>query len=161
MHQLFYEGGSCRIETSLLICSETKTGFCIIEFSIVKDSRRSSSTYTESLFSHVVNHNLLFFFSFFSIWLFFHEYCRFTGQQVKRETISLYPFYHSTRFTGTQTLAGSLLQRAHLCAQLAAGIEHGIFGTSSLELTLSTLALVAAVIRRILKTRVTLGNVPY
>ena len=71
MHLLFYEGGSCRIETSLLICSETKTGFCIIEFSIVKDSRRSSSTYNESLFSHVVSHNLLFFFSFFFYLAFF------------------------------------------------------------------------------------------
>ena len=35
-----------------------------------------------------------FWFFFFSVWLFFHEYSRFTGQQVKREAISLYPFYH-------------------------------------------------------------------
>ena len=42
---------------------------------------------------------------------------------------------------------------------MAAGIEHGIFGTRSLELTLSTLALVTAFVRRMLKNRVTLGNI--
>ena len=65
----------------------------------MKDSRHSSSTYIESLFLHVIKHNLLFLFfccfcCFFSIWLFFHEYSRFTGQQVKGEAISLCPFYH-------------------------------------------------------------------
>ena len=65
----------------------------------MKDSRHSSSSYIESLFLHVIKHNLLFlfillFFCFFSIWLFFHEYSRFTGQQVKGEAISLCPFYH-------------------------------------------------------------------
>ena len=34
------------------------------------------------------------FFVFFSVWVSFHEYSRFTGQQGKGETISLYPFYH-------------------------------------------------------------------
>ena len=62
--------------------------------SVIKDSRRSSSTYTKSLFLHVVKHNLRFLFLFFSIWFFFHKYSRFTGQQVKGEAISLYPFYH-------------------------------------------------------------------
>ena len=61
----------------------------------MKDSRRSSSTYSESLFLHVVKHNLFFLrFGFFSIWLFFPEYSQFTGQQVKRGAISLYRFYH-------------------------------------------------------------------
>ena len=84
------------IETSPLICSANQwTVFCIIGTSIMKDSRRSSSTYTESLFLYVIKHNLLFLLLFFfSIWLFFHEYSRFTGQQVKGEAISLYPFYH-------------------------------------------------------------------
>ena len=59
----------------------------------MKDLRQSSSTYTDSLFLHVVKHHLLFLF-FFSIWHFFHDYSRFTGQQVKEEAISLYPFYH-------------------------------------------------------------------
>ena len=42
---------------------------------------------------------------------------------------------------------------------MAAGIEHGTFGIRSLEFSLSKLALVAAVVRRMLKTRVTLGNI--
>ena len=61
-------GSSCQIETSPLICSANQwTGFCIIGTSVIKDSRRSSSTYTESLFLHVVRHNLIFvlFFCFF------------------------------------------------------------------------------------------------
>ena len=86
-------GSSCQIETSPLICSANQwTRFCIIGTSAIKDSRRSLSTCTESLFLHVVKHNLLFF--FFSIWLFFREYSGFTGQQVKGEAIFLYPFYH-------------------------------------------------------------------
>ena len=81
------------IETSPLICSANQwTGFCIIGTSIIKDSRCSSSTILrESVF--VVKHNSLFMF-LFSIWFFFHKYSRFTGQQVKGEVISLYPFYH-------------------------------------------------------------------
>ena len=59
---------------------------------------------------------------------------------MKGKAISLYPFYQFS-------------------AELAARIEHGTFGTRSLEFTLSTLALVAAVVRRMLKTRVTLGNI--
>ena len=35
-----------------------------------------------------------FVFLFFSIWLLLQEYSQFTGQQVKGEAISLYPFYH-------------------------------------------------------------------
>ena len=33
-------------------------------------------------------------FAFFSIWVFFHEYLQFSGQQRKGEAISLYPFCH-------------------------------------------------------------------
>ena len=73
----------------------TSTGFCIIRTSVMKNSRRSSSTYTESLFLHLVKYNLLFFvLVFFFLSGFFLQYSRFTGQQVKWETISLYPFYH-------------------------------------------------------------------
>ena len=88
--------GSYHIETSPLICSANQwTGFCIIGTFVIKDSRRSSSTYTESLFLHVARHNLIFVLFFcFSTWLFFHEYSRFTGQQVKGEAISLFPFHH-------------------------------------------------------------------
>ena len=35
-----------------------------------------------------------FFFFFFSIWIFFHEHSRFTGQQGKGEGIYLTPLYH-------------------------------------------------------------------
>ena len=77
------------------------SGFFIIGTSIMEDSRRSSSTYTESMFLHVVKHNLFFcvfvFVVVFSIWLFCHEYSQFTLQQVKGETISLCPFYHFHR----------------------------------------------------------------
>ena len=65
----------------------------------------------------------------------------------------------STRFTDTQTIAGLLLQRAHLCTQVVAEIEHGTLDTHSLEFTLSALALVAAAVRRMIKTQVTLGNI--
>ena len=83
---------SCRVETSPLIRSADQwNSFCVMGTSIMKGSRRSSSTYTESLFLQVVKHNLLFF----SVWLFFHEYPRFTEQHVKGVTISLFPFYHS------------------------------------------------------------------
>ena len=113
----------------------------------MKDSKRSSSTYTESLFLHVVKHNFFFLFQFFFLSVFFNEYSRFTRQQLKGQTLSAYILSAtSTCFTGTYTLAGLLLQKTDLCAQLAAGIKHEIFGTSSLEFTLSTLVLVAAVL---------------
>ena len=68
-HLLFHDGDSCRIEISPLICSGNQwTGFCIIETSVMKDSRHSSSTYTESLFLHVLKHNLL---GYFYIWFSF------------------------------------------------------------------------------------------
>ena len=54
-------GSSCQIESSPLICSAKQwTGLCIIGTSVIKDSRRSLSTHTQSLFLHVVNHSLLF-----------------------------------------------------------------------------------------------------
>ena len=42
----------------------------------------------------------------------------------------------SIYFTDTQTLAGRLLQRAHLCTQPAAGLELGTFGFSLAALKL-------------------------
>ena len=36
--------------------------------------------------------------TFFSIWIFFHEHSRFTGQQGKGEVISLTPLYHLHSF---------------------------------------------------------------
>ena len=72
------------------------------------------------------------------------------------------PYILSTafiHFTKTQTLAGLLLLRPHLCTQLATIIEHGTFGICSLEFTLSKHALVAAVVRGMLKTWITLRDV--
>ena len=65
-------GGSCRIETSRLICSvNQRSDLSTIGTSVMKTSRRSSSTYTESLFLHVVNHNLPYLFSCFFFYLVF------------------------------------------------------------------------------------------
>ena len=118
----------------------------------MKDSRRCSST--KSLFLHVITHNSLFFLPGFS----FTNILDLQDSRL-RGRLSLYILSTtSTRSTGIQTLAGLLLQRAHISAQLAPGIKHGTFGTRSLEFTLSTFALVAAVVRRMLKTLVKLGN---
>ena len=94
-YHLFYDGGSCLIETSPLICSANQwTGFCIIGISAMKDSRYSSSTYTKSLFLHV-KHNLLFLVLLFFFYLaFLSRIFMIHSQQVKGEAISLYPFYH-------------------------------------------------------------------
>ena len=66
MHYLFHDGGSCRIETSPLICSANQwTVFCIIGTSVMKDSRYFLSLYTERLILHVVKDNFLFLFFFY------------------------------------------------------------------------------------------------
>ena len=62
-----------------------------------------------------------------------------------------------------------MLQRAYLCPKLAAELQPGAFGvlmqvdnhqaTHSVEFALYTLAVVVAVVRRMLKTRVTLRNI--
>ena len=157
-YEIFHDGGSGRIETSPLICW---TGFCIIGTSVMKVQDTSSSTYTESLFLNVVKHNFLFLFFFF----FFLPGFTFTNihdSQDNRWRKSLFPYIlstTSTHFTITYILAGLLLERGQFCAQLAVGIEHGTFGTRSLGFTYSTLTLVAAVVRRMLIARVTLGNI--
>ena len=116
---------------------------------------------------------LLFFGGFLClfvfIWVFFHEYHELKDSR-SRGRLSLYNFFTTCfRFTNAQALAKLLLQRAHLCAKLAAGLEPGTFGflsqvtnyssTRFLIFSLSTLALVAVVVRSMLKTRVTLGNI--
>ena len=69
------------------------TGFCLIGISIMKDSRRSSSTYTESLFLHVVKHNLLFLLFFFYL-AFLSRIFTIHRTAGEGEAISLYTFYH-------------------------------------------------------------------
>ena len=39
--------------------------------------------------------------TFFSVWFFFHEHSRFTGQPGKGEGVCLTPLTTSIRFTGT------------------------------------------------------------
>ena len=71
----------------------------------------------------------LFFFCFvfFSKWVFLSR--TFTNHRTagEGEGVSLTPHYNFHRFTDTQTLAERLLQRVHLCIQLAAGLEPGTF----------------------------------
>ena len=62
-HELFHDGGSCRRNQSIdlfcksLICSANQwTVFCIIGTSVMRDSRRSSSTYTHSMFLDIAKH---------------------------------------------------------------------------------------------------------
>ena len=75
----------------------------------------------------------------------------------------------STRFTDTQALAGLLLQRAHSAYSWQPDSKRQGFLTQvanhearcSLEFALSILSLVAAVVRKMLKTRVTLRNISF
>ena len=91
-HQLFHDGGSCGIETFPLICSANRwTGFCIIGSSAMKDSRCSLSTY-ESLFLHVVKHNLLFLSFFLSGFSFTNIHDSQDSRWKGRLLLS--PFYH-------------------------------------------------------------------
>ena len=118
------------IETSPLICSANQwTGFCIIGTFVIKDSRRSSSTYTESLFLHVVRHNLIFvlFFCFFYL-AFLSRIFTIHRTAGEWEAISLYPFYHlhqlyrhldisrvMTAESSLLRIAGSRYQIRNLC----------------------------------------------
>ena len=97
---------------------------------------------------------------FFSIWVFFYEYSRFTEQQVKVEAISLYPFYHFYPLHRHLNISWVIAAES-----LPLGIAGSRNRTQNLWYTLSrihslsALPLVAAVVRRMLKTRVTLGNI--
>ena len=105
MHYLFHDGGSCRIETSPLICSANQwTVFCIVGTYIMKDSRPLSSTYTKSLFLHVVKHSLLFCFIFFYLLIYLFIDLAFfsrmsTNIQDSRWRGRLSPYIISTTFT--------------------------------------------------------------
>ena len=119
---------------------------------------RSLSTCTESLFLHVVKHDLFFLF-FCSIWLLFHKYSRFTGQQVKWEFVSLYLFYHFHPLHRHLDIiwvivADRLPLRMAGSRNRTWDLWHTLFRIHSFYT-----ALLAAVVRKILKTRVTLGNI--
>ena len=89
----------------------------------------------------------------------FYEYSRFTGQQAKWEAISLYPFYHFHPFhrhLGNSWVIAA--ESSHLRIAGSRNQTRNIWYTL-FRFTLSALALVAAVIRRMLTTWVTLGNI--
>ena len=66
-------------------------------------------------------------FVFSSIWVFFNE-CHDSQDSRERVRLSLYILSTiSTCLTDTETLARLLLQKAHLCAPLAPGLEPGNF----------------------------------
>ena len=69
--------------------------------------------------------------SFFVVVVFYLGFLSrtFTIHRTARGRVSLQLFSTaSTRFKGTQTLAGQLLKRALVCTQLGAGLEPGTFG---------------------------------
>ena len=66
---------------------------------------------------------------FFSVWVFFHEHLKFTGQQGKGKAVSLTSIYHFYLLhRHLKTLTGQLLERAHLYTQLAVRLELRTFG---------------------------------
>ena len=81
-------------------------------------------SYSESLFLHVVKQNSLFLLSGFS-------FTNIQDSQDSRGRRRLFLYIlsaTSTRFNGIQKLAGLLLQKAHLCARVAARLKPGSFG---------------------------------
>ena len=75
--------------------------------------------------SHHMQINLQFFFLSGFCFTNIHESQDFKG---RGRAFHLLLITTSNRFTDTETLAGRLLQRAHLCTQLTAGLEAGTFG---------------------------------
>ena len=140
----------------------------MIGTSVMKELRRSSPIIFRKSFLKCCKADFAFLIFFLSGFFFTNIH---DSQDSKgRRKLSFYNFSTtSTRFIDTQTLAGLLLQRAHLCAQLVVEIEPGTFDfllhvvnhetTRSLEFALSALGLVAAFVGRILKTRVILRNI--
>ena len=126
----------------------------------MKDSRRFSSTYLKSLFLHVVQHNLLFLLFFFLCFFFFlsgfslaniQDY-RIAPEGGRYLLISFLPL----------PLASQTLRHQLSCCCRELTSVHSWQSESNMDPllhALSTLALVAAVFRRMLKTRVTLGNI--
>ena len=60
---------------------------------------------------------------FFPIWAFFYEQSQSRGQQGKEEAISIAPPYHFHPLRRHLDIRQQLMQRAHLCTYLAAGLE--------------------------------------
>ena len=128
----------------------------------MKDSRRSSSTYTESLFLHLVKYNLLFLFQFcFFFYLGFflriftiHRTADEVGDYLLISVLSLQPalqtLRHQLGYCRRELTFAHGWQPESNMESLVHVLQNSLF---------STLALVSAVVRRMLKTWVTLGNI--
>ena len=142
-------------EILVLSCSANQwTGFCIIRTSVMKDSRLSSCTQTKSLFLHAKS--IIFFFCFVLFCFFYLAFLSrlFTIHRTAGERGGYLIFFFLPLPPASQTrrhqLGYCFRELTSLHRQLAAGIERETFGACSLEFTYSTLALVAAVVRKML-----------
>ena len=141
----------------------------MIGASVMKELRHSSLTILRKFFLHAVKQDSLFIFVSLSGFSSTNIYNLQDNRYKGREAISLYPFYRFHSLQGHLDISRVILQRAHLCAQLTAGLKPGTFvfltqvanhqPTRSLEFALPKIALVAAVISRMLKTWETLQNI--
>ena len=131
----------------------------------MKDSRRSSSTYTADLFLHVVKHNVHFLFfllygflsRIFTIHMTAEEEGAGGGGEGGYLLISFLPLPPASQSLRHQLgYCWRELTSAHSW-QPESNMEP--FDTRFLEFTLSSLALASAVVWRMLITRVTLGNI--
>ena len=99
---------------------------------------------------------IFFFYLFF---FFFQKYPQFTGHQEKEETISLYSFKHFRLFHRHLDISWVIAAEnspLHIAGSRNCtwNLWYTLFG-----IHLSTLALVAVDVKRMLKTRVTMGNI--
>ena len=124
----------------------------------MKDSRRSSSTYTADLFLHVVKHNVHFLCFFFCMAFLSRIFTiHMTAGGGGYLLISFLPLPPASQSLRHQLgYCWRELTSAHSW-QPESNMEP--FDTRFLEFTLSSLALASAVVWRMLITRVTLGNI--
>ena len=86
------------LDHELLIAKVNAYGFILPTLNLIQHylSNRKQIAKIDSSYNEWVEiiFRDFFFFFFFSIWVFFHEHSRFTGQQGKGEGIYLTPLYH-------------------------------------------------------------------
>ena len=153
-------GSSCQTETSPLICSTNQwAGFCIIGTSVMKDSRRFLSPYIEILLVHVVKHNLLFLFFFLYLPFVSRIFTIHRAAGEGRRAISLYSFCHFYPLDRQFGIIWVIAAEGSPLRKTGSRNRAWELFTRSLEFTFSILALVAAIVRKMDKTRVTLGNI--
>ena len=79
----------------------------------------------------IVRWRFISFFFFFSIWVFFHENSRFTGQQGKGEGIYLTPLYHFHQLHGHLGISRAITARKSLTTKLRALSLIGTYSTGN------------------------------